>query len=313
MRFSDGRKEKLEKIRKILNEKFNTKISKIQKSKRDECYILSTSSNEVSEYLFSLGFDSGAKTYTVKVPACMLIQVAKYGYSLLSGLIDSDGYVGKCGNMEYSTVSPYLAHDIKDLLNRMGIQFSCIKKESVRDNEKPIYRITISSSQMTNMKHKLTVVDSLVLSRIKEKKSGRLKRHLPVVRVKEVMFNEIGIKQFYDLTTKNNHNYLAGKDTFVFIHNTVFHAFLGERLPSGKEVKLLLKKVFAKSKMPYFSISPTFSVCPQHRYISGEHFKCPDCGKDCEVFARIVGYIRPVKQWNVGKVAEYGMRKVFKV
>ena len=94
---------------------------------------------------------------------------------------------------------------------------------------------------------------------------------------------------------------------------TVFHAFLGERLPSGKEVKLLLKKVFAKSKMPYFSISPTFSVCPQHKYINGEHFKCPDCGKDCEVFARIVGYIRPVKQWNVGKVKESEQRKVFKV
>ena len=94
---------------------------------------------------------------------------------------------------------------------------------------------------------------------------------------------------------------------------TVFHAFLGERLPSGKEVKLLLKKVFAKSKMPYFSISPTFSVCKNHGYVKGECPECPDCGEKCEVYSRVVGYIRPVQQWNKGKVAEYGMRKVFKV
>lgn len=93
---------------------------------------------------------------------------------------------------------------------------------------------------------------------------------------------------------------------------TVFHTFLGERI-SANAVKTILKKVFTKSKMPYLSISPTFSICPQHGYINGEHFKCPDCNKDCEVYARVVGYIRPVQQWNKGKVAEYHQRKVFKV
>jgi ribonucleoside-triphosphate reductase len=97
-----------------------------------------------------------------------------------------------------------------------------------------------------------------------------------------------------------------------FTGGTVFHTFLGEKI-TASAVKTLLKKVFAKSKMPYLSISPTFSVCPQHGYINGEHFKCPDCDKDCEVYARVVGYIRPVKQWNKGKVAEYHTRKVFKV
>ena len=94
---------------------------------------------------------------------------------------------------------------------------------------------------------------------------------------------------------------------------TVHHLFLGERLPSGKEAKMLIKKMFNKSKMPYMSISPTFSICPQHKYINGEHFKCPDCGKDCEVFARVVGYIRPVQQFNKGKVQEYKQRKVFRI
>lgn len=95
---------------------------------------------------------------------------------------------------------------------------------------------------------------------------------------------------------------------------TVMHAFLGERLPSGKEAKMLVKKIFEKSKMPYLSITPTFSVCPHHGYLSGEHFTCPKCLIDqpCEVYSRVVGYLRPVQQWNKGKVSEYARRKVFK-
>ena len=94
---------------------------------------------------------------------------------------------------------------------------------------------------------------------------------------------------------------------------TVHHIFLGERLPSGKEAKLIIRKAFSKSAMPYMSISPTFSVCPEHGYLNGEQFKCPECGKECEVYARVVGYLRPVKQWNKGKVQEYKQRKVFSV
>lgn len=93
---------------------------------------------------------------------------------------------------------------------------------------------------------------------------------------------------------------------------TVLHAFLGERLPSGKEAKLVIKKIFEKYSLPYLSISPTFSICPEHGYIEGEQSKCPTCGKDCEVWARVVGYMRPVGQWNKGKVEEYTDRKVFK-
>jgi ribonucleoside-triphosphate reductase len=95
---------------------------------------------------------------------------------------------------------------------------------------------------------------------------------------------------------------------------TVMHAFLGERLPSGKEAKILVKKIFEKSKMPYLSITPTFSICPNHGYLSGEHFTCPKCliEQPCEVYSRVVGYLRPVQQWNKGKVSEYARRKVFK-
>lgn len=96
---------------------------------------------------------------------------------------------------------------------------------------------------------------------------------------------------------------------------TVMHGFIGERLPSGKEAKMIIKKVFQNNSLPYFSLTPTFSVCPTHGYLAGEHFKCPKCLIDqpCEVYSRIVGYLRPVQQWNNGKVEEYKQRKVFKV
>lgn len=96
---------------------------------------------------------------------------------------------------------------------------------------------------------------------------------------------------------------------------TVMHAFLGERLPSGKEVKTLIKKVFSRSKMPYLSITPTFTICPKHGYINGEHFKCTTegCEAPVETYSRVVGYIRPVQQWNKGKVSEYQLRKSYKV
>ncbi len=92
---------------------------------------------------------------------------------------------------------------------------------------------------------------------------------------------------------------------------TVFHAFLGERLPSGEAVKNLVRKVFENYHLPYFSLTPTFSICVEHGYLDGEQEKCPSCGRDCEVYSRVVGYLRPVNQWNVGKRAEFAERREF--
>lgn len=96
---------------------------------------------------------------------------------------------------------------------------------------------------------------------------------------------------------------------------TVLHGFVGERLPSGKEAKLIIKKIFEKHSLPYLSLTPTFSICPNHGYLVGEHFTCPKCliEQPCEVYSRVVGYLRPVQQWNNGKVSEYNERKVFKI
>jgi anaerobic ribonucleoside-triphosphate reductase len=97
----------------------------------------------------------------------------------------------------------------------------------------------------------------------------------------------------------------------LYTGGTVFHIFLGERLHSWKAAAELIKKVSWNSQLPYFTLTPTFSICPTHGYTSGEHKTCPVCGATSEVYSRVVGYLRPVDQWNDGKQAEFAMRKTF--
>jgi len=94
---------------------------------------------------------------------------------------------------------------------------------------------------------------------------------------------------------------------------TVFHIYAGERITNPEVIKSLVKKICETYHIPYFTFSPTFSVCPFHGYLHGEHELCPKCGAECEVYSRIVGYLRPLKQWNKGKQEEFRMRKTFKV
>jgi anaerobic ribonucleoside-triphosphate reductase len=94
---------------------------------------------------------------------------------------------------------------------------------------------------------------------------------------------------------------------------TVIHLFLGERIEDSASVPSLVKKICENFKLPYFSLTPTFSVCPKHGYVSGEHLKCPSCNAACEVYSRIVGYLRPVSQWNNGKRSEFSIRTMYKI
>ncbi|MPL93165.1 Anaerobic ribonucleoside-triphosphate reductase [bioreactor metagenome] len=99
----------------------------------------------------------------------------------------------------------------------------------------------------------------------------------------------------------------------LYTSGTVFHAFLGEKLPDWKAAAALVRKIAENYRLPYYTISPTYSVCRTHGYISGEHFICPLCGEDAEVYSRITGYYRPVKNWNEGKTQEFKDRKVYDV
>ncbi|MBQ3574561.1 MAG: ribonucleoside triphosphate reductase, partial [Clostridia bacterium] len=98
-----------------------------------------------------------------------------------------------------------------------------------------------------------------------------------------------------------------------YTSGTVFHAFLGEKLPDWKAAAALVRKIAENFKLPYYTMSPTYSVCSEHGYIDGEHYECPTCGKKTEVYSRITGYYRPVQNWNDGKSQEFKDRKVYNI
>ena len=99
----------------------------------------------------------------------------------------------------------------------------------------------------------------------------------------------------------------------LYTSGTVFHAFLGEKLPDWKAAANLVRKIAENFKLPYYTISPTYSICPEHGYLAGEHFSCPVCGKPAEVYSRITGYYRPVQNWNDGKSQEFKDRRLYDV
>ena len=99
----------------------------------------------------------------------------------------------------------------------------------------------------------------------------------------------------------------------LYTSGTVFHAFLGEKLPDWKAAANLVRKIAENYKLPYYTMSPTYSVCKTHGYLSGEQKKCPICGETTEIYSRITGYYRPVQNWNDGKTQEYKDRKVYDI
>lgn len=99
----------------------------------------------------------------------------------------------------------------------------------------------------------------------------------------------------------------------LYTSGTVFHTFLGEKLPDWKAAAKLVRTIAENYKLPYYTISPTYSVCAEHGYLNGEHFECPVCGKKAEVYSRITGYYRPVQNWNNGKSQEYRDRKEYDI
>ena len=99
----------------------------------------------------------------------------------------------------------------------------------------------------------------------------------------------------------------------LYTSGTVFHAFLGEKLPNWEAAANLVRKIAENYKLPYYTLSPTYSVCKNHGYLNGEQFTCPECGEAAEVYSRITGYYRPVQNWNEGKTKEYQDRKEYNI
>lgn len=97
----------------------------------------------------------------------------------------------------------------------------------------------------------------------------------------------------------------------LYTGGTVLHFYLGEEVRDVETAKWLIKKIFTNYKLPYISLTPTFSICNDHGYISGEHFNCPICNAKTEVYSRVVGYLRPVQNFNKGKKEEYKLRKKY--
>ena len=99
----------------------------------------------------------------------------------------------------------------------------------------------------------------------------------------------------------------------LYTSGTVFHAFLGEKLPDWRAAATLVRKIAENYRLPYYTMSPTYSICKNHGYIAGEHYSCPECGEKTEVYSRITGYYRPVQNWNNGKAQEFKDRKVYNI
>jgi len=187
VRFFSEHQEAVNKVKNILNKYFNCDVSTIQNDKRSKILkCVSTSKKDVHQFLFKQGFSFGEKTYIIRIPEIVKGNIRKENfYSLLSGLMDSDGHIDKRdGSFEYYTVSEGLADDILEICSIAGIMVGKTKKKNKRRNEVDIWRIRIPQYEMIKMKDQLR--NTVHKERINNKLSNRMKRFLPVVRVKKI-------------------------------------------------------------------------------------------------------------------------------
>ncbi len=140
-----------------------------------------------------------------------------------------------------------------------------------------------------------------------------------ILSANEVEFRK-GVPPFYTNSTQLPVNYTDDLFESLMLQDdlqtkytggTVLHIFLGEQVTDTEVIKGLLQKIVTRFRLPYFTLTPTFSVCPAHGYLNGEQPRCSICNQETEVYSRVVGYLRPVKQWNEGKRAEFSLRKTY--
>lgn len=201
----------------------------------------------------------------------------------------------------------------KDIGTKEGQEFAHRILDFMRD-------ILITYQDETGNQYNLEATPGEGTSYRFAKKDKELFPSIMVANEKEV--KEKNAAPFYTNSTHLPVNYtddifelLDLQDTLQqkYTGGTVLHFFLGERIDNPSVIKKLVKKICENYRLPYFSLTPTFSVCPSHGYIPREEKLCPECGSRCEIYSRVVGYLRPVDQWNAGKQNEFRMRRYFTV
>jgi len=200
----------------------------------------------------------------------------------------------------------------KDLGSQEGLKFSLKVMDSIRDLISEIQEETgdifnLEATPGEGTSYRLAMLDKKQFPQILCANEGQYAQ---------------GAAPFYTNSTQLPVNYtddlletlmLQDELQSKYTGGTVLHVYLGEMVKEAEVVKGLIKKVVTHFRLPYFTLTPTFSVCPSHGYLSGEQEQCSICGAETEVYSRVVGYLRPIKQWNDGKKSEFRMRKAFKM
>ena len=183
----------------------------------------------------------------------------------------------------------------KDVLDHMRERLS-----DYQEQYGDLYNLEATPAESTTYRfarHDKEAFPDIITANMKGRPYYTNSSHLPVGYTEDI-FSALDIQD--DLQTR----YTSG---------TVFHAFLGEKLPDWKAAAALVRKIAENYKLPYYTMSPTYSVCAEHGYLAGEQPVCPTCGKKTEVYSRITGYYRPVQNWNEGKAQEFADRKTYNI
>ncbi len=198
----------------------------------------------------------------------------------------------------------------EDITGKQGQEFSLRVMDFIRDM---IAQMQQETDELFNLEATPAEGTSYRLAKIDKK------RFPDIICANEDDYQKDGAP-YYTNSTQLPVNYtddifetlmLQDKLQAKYTGGTVLHIFLGELVSDTMAIKGMIKKVSNNFKLPYFTLTPTFSVCPSHGYLNGEQAICPVCNQETEIYSRVVGYLRPVKQWNDGKQAEFKMRKTF--
>ena len=267
---------------------------------------LATSEADFYEQLDHLMDVAARSLHTKRAFITALLEQGLYPYTkrYLGNFDNHFSTIGLIGMNEVGLNAKWLRSDLtdvnvqrfaKDVLNHMRERLS-----DYQEKYGDLYNLEATPAESTTYrfaKHDKERYPDIITANMKGTPYYTNSSHLPVGFTEDV-FSALDIQD--ELQT-------------LYTSGTVFHAFLGEKLPDWKAAANLVRKIAENYKLPYYTMSPTYSVCKEHGYLVGEHFACPHCGEKTEVYSRITGYYRPVQNWNDGKAQEYKDRKVYNI